>query len=346
MRGPAGSLRADLRFRCARQLVHVLVACAEYVEGAAEAEAAGTAVRALGDRWHLGFAAYLRGFVRAARGHADATLDYVEAERHWAGAYPHLHGWLRVVWATLLRDLGDVAAAELMRPRDHELPSWEGPLFALACGDRPALPDVGAASDDERPFLLATRGLLRLHVGEGADAERDLTEAVLAFDRSGLHHYRRGAALTLAFAYAQQGRRDVAVRSIRQEADGIVAAGLRRWPWWERHLVHENEVLFQAAGLPDSVRRDVTTAEREPLSDSTLMRSRGLTEREAQVVRTWIANPHYTREQLATALGIRVSSVRTHLNSVRRKLDLPGRGPFALRASIDALRSGRKHGLL
>lgn len=61
-------VRHDLRFRVARQLVHVYVAVGRYIEAAREAEvAAGIARQTRGDR-QVAVASYLLGYVRAARG--------------------------------------------------------------------------------------------------------------------------------------------------------------------------------------------------------------------------------------------------------------------------------------
>ena len=343
---PAGPIRTDLRFRCARQLVHVLVSRGHYIEALAEADAAAAAARALGDHRRLGYAAYLRGFTRAARGHAEATADYAEAERQWAGSYVGLHRWLRVLWAALLRDLGEIGSAELILPKEGAIPSWEVAMFDLARGDKPRVPAVDSAPDDERPFLLASRGLVALEARDLGRAEADLSEAVVTFDRGGLEHYRRGAALALALVHASADRRAIAMGLLRRERDAIVAMDIRRWPWWDQALVLDHRELFESAGFGGDVLQNIVGAGRDPVSDDALLSARGLTQRERAVVRTWMQNPHYTRRKLAATLGIREASVRAHLTAIRQKLELSVRGARGLRTSVEALRASPRHGLL
>lgn len=336
------TLRADLRFRCARQLVHVYVAVGEYARASDEADAAAAASRIFVDHRRRGYVAYLRGFVDASRGHATATAHFAQAEAHWSVGYPGLLGWLRLLWAGLLRDLGDTAVAEIIRPRDRELPAWEGALFALARGDRPSLPDPAKAPADERPFLLAARGVERLAYRDASTAADDLAEAVLDFERSGLRHYRRGAAMMFAFAQAAAGRPALAQDLIRREGGAIVAQDLRRWPWWNMRIVASNAPVMRAAGLDGAVVDQLVEAQNLAINDEGLLAAHGLTTREVELVHAWIANSHYSRAQLAAALGIREASVRAHLNSIRRKLEPPSRGPTGLRRAVAALRSGQR----
>jgi DNA-binding CsgD family transcriptional regulator len=69
-----------------------------------------------------------------------------------------------------------------------------------------------------------------------------------------------------------------------------------------------------------------------------VLRARDFTERQIDVVRSWLAEPHLSRAELGSKLGIGEATVRAHLNVARRKLGCDGRrGADALRDRIAAL---------
>lgn len=340
-------LRRDLRFRVARQSIHVLIATGRYLEAASEAETAAAGARLLGDHRRVGYACYLRGFMRAARGDPGCVVHYAEADKHWDRRYAGLQRWLRYVWAIALRDLGDRAGVEIIRPDGGPALSWEEPLFALFRGERPAAPDIDSAPPDERPFRQVTCGLLALLDARVDQAIAHLAAATMEFDRCGLHHYRRGAALTLAAATKQKGSLAAAHDIVARELAEMESSSLERWPWWHLEVARSLRPVFVSVGASHGLVEGISAPRRSALSIGDTLRAQGLTERELEVVERWLANPDWSRARLAQELGCAETSVRAHLNSVRRKLGcLPHRGPDAIRLRVEEIASGRRHGLL
>jgi DNA-binding CsgD family transcriptional regulator len=332
-------LRIDLRFRIARQITHVLVARGQYTEAAAEAETAAAIGRILGAPRHLGYCAYLRGYVLAARGDGLAVTFFRAAARHWGGSSRAFGRWLQYFWAMTLRDLGDIAGARNLRLASGLRLPWEEPLFELADGSAATPPDPTNCPADEVPFRLAARGVVHLAAGRTGAARADLLAATREFERCELHHYRRGAAMALAAAELAAGDAHAAAQRIRLELPALMQLDVRSWPWWHRPLVRRLAEFCLQRGLGATYwRRALEFMGRGGPAFDQILRARDLTEREIEVVRAWLAEPQRSRAALAAALGMGEASVRAHLNSIRRKLDCDSRrGAAAIRTRIAAL---------
>lgn len=333
-------VRHDLRFRIARQLVHVHVAVGRYIEAAREAEvAAGLARRTRSDR-QIAVAAYLRGFVRAARGDRTAIAYLTEAEARAGGEVLSFARWVRYVRATLLRDLGSVDEARRLRDRSRISIAWEDPLFELAETRHAPPPPLRDCPADEVPYRMAAAGLISLVASDGRGAADLLSEAQERFARGGLEHFRRGAALALAVARERAGERSEADRLVRAEIDDLQRFGLTRWPWWHPAVGRVVGTICARLGAAASICTALATAAvQASVPPPEALRSVGLTDREAEVVVTWTSNPRWSRKQLALALGVSEASIRNHLNRARRALNCDARrGPDALLERLDELR--------
>lgn len=332
-------LRQDLRFRIARQLVHVLVQHGDYSSAESEAEAASVIARATGSARHLGLAAYLRGHVCAARGDPLALTFFREADRHWGASSRSFGRWLQYVWATTLRDLGNVAGAHNLRLASGIRVPWEEPLFDLAEGRAPTLPDITNSPADDLPFRQAARGVVFFAQRQLEDAREALGLALREFDRCEFHHERRAVALNLAAVELASGRTEEADRLLRKEVPSLVRQEVRTWPWWYRPAALSLAKRCIEIGLAPSYWRQIVHAvdsSQGVLVD--VLHARDLTERQIEIVRAWLAEPDLSRAELGTKLGIGDASVRTHLNIVRRKLGCDGRrGSGAIRDRIAAL---------
>lgn len=332
-------LRLDLRFRIARQITHVLVARGDYTEAASEAETAAAIGRMLGAPRHLGYCAYLRGYVLAARGDALAITYFREADRHWGGSSRTFGRWLQYLWAMTLRDLGDVAGARNLRLASGIRVPWEEPLFELADGSAATPPNPTNCPADEMPFRLAACGVVHLAAGRTEEARAELLAATREFERCELHHYRRGAAMALAGAELAAGDGKAAAQRLRAELPSLTQLDVRSWAWWYRPVVRRLAEFSLQRGLGAGYwPRLLELMGRGAPAFDHILRARDLTEREIEVVRAWLAEPQRSRAALAAALGVGEASVRAHLNSIRRKLDCDSRrGAAAIRERIAAL---------
>lgn len=337
-------LRQDVRFRAARQLVHVLVASGDLIGAAAEAAAAEGIARRIGTARLRGYAAYLRGYVRYARGERAALADFAEAASHWGARYRAFGRWSQYLWACALRDHGEVEAARSLRDGSGVDLPWERPLFDIAEGRPPRAPALSGVPADELPFRAAASGVVALLGGDPGRARAHLASATAEFARCGLEHQRRGAALNLVVALEASGRHAEAGRLLAVETAALTRHEVVRWPWWTPPVAARLAELGAArngrgywALLHDSLRRS-TVAVAEAL------RSQELTEREIAVVTTWLEHRDWPRRRVAAALGISEASARNHLNHARRKL-LCGtrRGPEALAARLRAVQQRSRH---
>ena len=331
-------LRDDLRFRIARQLTHVLVAAGHYGEGAAQAETAVELARRTRNRRNRGLASYLRAHVAAARGDSSALGYFASAISEWGPNYEGLHRWVRYCVACFLRDAGDAPKAHLYRVASGMRLCWEEPLFDLADAKPSAEPTP--ASEDERPFCLATVGLLRFLGPRPETAEQPFAMAIAAFESGGLHHYRRGAALGLAATYARLGRANLARNIVRDEIIGLERANLLRWPWWHRMVASTLAHIDPAAEASRMFQRCLAHGHAHHSQNTDAPGVPELSQREREVIVAWLGHPGFDRPQLARLLGISEASVRNHINRVRRKLGVRARrGPDALRLRLDELRA-------
>jgi len=333
-----GELRRDLHFRIARQLTHVLVAHGDYSAAASEAETASAIARATGGARLLGLAAYLRGYVHAARGDPLALTLFREADRHWGGGSRSFGHWLQYVWAVSLRDLGDIAGARNLRLASGIRVPWEEPLFELAEGSSPTLPDPTNCAPGDLPYMQAGRGVVFLALGKLPDAREMLVPAVREFERCDFHHDRRGAVLALAATELAAGDVAEAERLIRKETPALVRQEVRTWPWWRRPtVVRLARFAIQRGLAPNYWRRLLHSANQGETTLLDVLRARDLTERQIEIVRTWLADPQRSRGALAAALGIGEASVRAHLNVIRKKLGCDSRrGAGVIRDRIAA----------
>lgn len=332
-------IRADARFRITRQLVHVLVARGQYREAWSEAEAAEQRARGSPIGRLRAVACYLSGYVSQARGDRICLAYYREAAAAWPESSRAFGRWLMYVTALAHRDLGDATLAGVLKQASGIALPWEDPLFERAAGSEPVAKDPEERPLDERPFLLAARGCVALWAGNARAARTDLTSAVIEFERAELHHYRRGASLALAAARLVGGEHRPAAEILAEETPSLVKEEIFRWPWWDRQTT---------AILGDHARRSsigVAYWERHfdqraqaPLTIDQIMRARGLTPQESEVVRTWLATPNLSRAELAGAVHSSEPSVRNHLNRARMKLGCSReRGPEVLRRRIEEL---------
>ena len=332
-------LRHDLRFRIARQLVHVLVQYGDYSAAAAEAETASAIARATGSARQLGLAAYLRGHVCAARGDPVALTFFREADRHWGGSSRSFGRWLQYVWAVTLRNLGNISGAHNLRLASGIKVPWEEPLFDLAEGSPVTPPAAVNCPTEDMPFRLAARGVVFYAQGRFDEAAHDLRLAIREFERCEFHHERRGAALGLAAVELAAGELPVAETIVRREVETLVRQDVRTWPWWYRPAVIRVAKFALTIGVaPGYWRQMVQSADRAEGVLGDVLRARDLTERQIEVVRSWLAEPQLSRADLGSKLGISEASVRAHLNIARRKLGCDARrGAGALRDQISAL---------
>ncbi len=331
-------LRDDLRFRIARQLTHVLVAAGHYGEGAAQAETAALLARRTRNRRNRGLASYLRAHVAAARGDSAALGYFASAISEWGPNYEGLHRWVRYCVACFHRDIDDVPKAHMYRVASGMRLTWEEPLFDLAEA-RPS-DEPTPASDDERPFCLATTGLLRFLGPRPETAEKPFTMAAATFEAGGLHHYRRGAALGLAATYARLGRMNLARDIVRDEIIGLERANLVRWPWWHRMVASTLAHTDLGAEAARMFQRCLAQPYPPHSQGTGPLGVPELSQREREVIVAWLRHPGIDRPQLANMLGISEASVRNHINRVRRKLGVRARrGPEALRLRLDELRT-------
>jgi tetratricopeptide (TPR) repeat protein len=332
-------LRHDLRFRIARQLVHVLVQYGDYSAASAEAETASAIARATGSARHLGLAAYLRGHVCAARGDPGALTFFREADRHWGGSSRSFGRWLQYVWAVTLRNLGNVSGAHNLRLASGIKVPWEEPLFDLAEGSPATPPDAVNCPVEDLPFRRAARGIVFYAQGRLEEAAHELRLAIREFERCEFHHERRGAALGLAAVELAAGELPAAETIVREEVKTLVRQEVRTWPWWYRPAVVRVAKFALTIGVaPSYWRQMIQSADRAEGVLIDVLRSRDLTERQIEVVRSWLAEPQLSRADLGSKLGIGEASVRAHLNVVRRKLGCDARrGAEALRDQISAL---------
>jgi DNA-binding CsgD family transcriptional regulator len=332
-------LRHDLRFRIARQLVHVLVEYGDYSAAAAEAETASAIARATGSARHLGLAAYLRGHVCAARGDPVALTFFREADRHWGGSSRSFGRWLQYVWAVTLRNLGNISGAQNLRLASGIKVPWEEPLFDLAEGSPATPPDAVNCPSEDVPFRQAARGIVFYAQGRLEDAARELRPAIREFERCDFHHERRGASLALAATLLAAGDLPAAEAIVRDEVRSLVRHEIRTWPWWYRPAAIRVARFAVTIGVAPGYWRQMLQSADQAESDlADVLRARDLTERQIEVVRSWLAEPQLSRVELGDKLGVSEASVRAHLNVARRKLGCDGRrGAEALRDRIAAL---------
>lgn len=328
--------RSDLRFRILRQLAHVLVARGAYVTAWAIAERAAVIARRTGSDRHLGLAAYLRGYVKSARGEADALLFFSDADRYWGGTHHAFGRWLRFVWATALRDQGDLAGARRLRAASGIRIPWEDAVFDAAENATGVATPV-TPRRDEFPFFQATAGYLHALRNEIEQAGTSLRSAALEFERLELHHYRRGAVLTLAASLVKADPREAA-SLVRAEIAALTSQGIKRWPWWHLTLVRRLARFCIERGLEPAYWRDVMTSFGGKMATRDLLRAHDLSERELEAIALWIENPAWSRTDLAHKMGVREATIRNLLNRGRRKLSVDSRrGPMALRARLGEL---------
>ncbi|MFN2519897.1 MAG: hypothetical protein ABR525_02500 [Candidatus Limnocylindria bacterium] len=341
-------LRQHLRFRVARQLVHVYVAVGMYIEAGREAEtAASIAARQEVPRM-LAMASYLRGYVGASRGDRAALALFADADRRYGGRTHSFGRWVRYVWSTLLRDLGEFDLARGMRASSGIAIAWEDPLYELAETGRASAPAIRDVPADELPYRLATSGLIALVAGDQRSAIERLTSALEQFSPLGLAHYRRGCALALAVARDMHGERARARRAVEREIALVDRYRLARWPWWHPVVARNLAQLARRADGPEAFwEGQMAAAVEVAVPGREVLSAIGLTAREAQVVLTWVNNPTWSRPELAIYLGISEASVRNHLNRARRALHCDARrGPEPLRERIDELRYRPRRGLV
>lgn len=335
---PDELLRLDARFRIQRQLVHVYVARGEYRSAESAAEGASAIARRIDSPRHRGFSAYLHGYVAWARGDASALVYLREADREWGGTDRAFGRWLQYVWAMTLRDLGHARAAANLRAASGIQLGWEEPLFEISEGHEVGLPDAQRCPDDERPFRLATRGLLLLLRGQPAPAQEALADAVTEFERCELHHFRRGAALNLAAARIASGVPRSAAALLRSESVELERLAVQRWSWWHPQVAQRLAVFALENGIAANFWRRFATPKAVVPTYEDILRAIRLTEREVEVALTWLEHSTWGRTKLAAHLRMSEASLRNHLNRLRRKLACGAqRGPRALRARLEEL---------
>lgn len=332
-------VRPELRFRIARQLVHVHTARGEYSDAYREATLADRLARLQG-AGSGAVAAYLRGFVRTATGDGHASEDLEEAQRGWPGN-GRFARWVLHVWAIAERQAGEVdAAARLNHASGQRIP-WEQPLFDRAVGKTPAAPTIGGASRDEVPFRAAAAGVVAKRAGRVREAIGVLRTSIAGFEQADLGHYRRGASLALASALVAAGDRTAALEILADESSALAAASLLRWPWWSARDAQSLSEVALAAGLAkDYWSWQLASLQAPVANDEASLRAAHLTETEAHVVRVWLSRPALSRRALARELNVSEATLRNHINRIRDKLECgPRRGLPEVRAALGRLRS-------
>lgn len=331
------AIRTDARFRVGRQLVHVLVARGDYVGAWNEAEGARRSALHVQSERHLALAQYLCGYVALARGNRGCLAHFQESARANSEDGHAFGRWLDYVWASALRDFGDSARACVFWRRSTLSVPWEDPLFILACGNEAPFVALEGSSD-ERPFRSAMRGVQQILANDSPSAIALLESAAEEFERCGLEHYRRGAALALAAALLRAGHHGRAVGILRVETPGLAKSQAQRWAWSHSVLTRELAAAALAVHLEPSYWRSLARPRAKGATVEDVMRARGLTEREISVTLAWLAQPKLGRAAFARGQRLAESSVRNHINAVRRKLGCGiARGPVTVERRLAEL---------
>lgn len=329
------------------QLTHVLANTGRHTEAIANARSCARLAResAQGERartdYALGFALAYAGEDEAI----DSLLAAEDATRRRAGAF---WNWIVFCLAAYLRDRGFLDGAADFLSRSSVALRHERSWFSYRSGDmtsalRWLLPPIRA---DERPFARTVVSAIRLHRGipRGAQAA---AAAVREFGESGLDHWRWGA-MWIALGSGTPDE-DGALDALLDE---LAARGVSNWGFYDpiltgkilrrsgRHL-RGNE-LFQrlvmraerSGASKPSPELNVLLEALHLLNPESLLilTQAGLTTSEIRTVlkalQTWLRTGEIRRTDLAIALGLQESSVRTQFGRIRSKLGLHGRRGF------------------
>lgn len=331
------------------QLTHALAHMGRHGEAVATARGCMPMARDSDDgdvarsEYALGFALFYAG--------SDEALDrLLTAERSTRARAGALWNWIIFCIAACLRDRGLLDGAASFLSRSSVALRHERAWFAYRTGDLDAALSwlLPAVRGDERPFARTVIGAVRIHRGS---TRRDhvVVAAVREFERVGLDHWRWGATwIELASVPDSSDRED----RLRVLLDELSARGAANWGFYDPPLTAD--ILRRATpalrrtelAATLLARAEAFSAPRPPREINVLLEALhllnpealvalgdvGLTHAEVRTVlralQTWLEVGEIKRTELATALGYRESTVRTHFAHIRSKLGIEGRRGF------------------
>ena len=342
---PADHDRDLVSVRVQRQLAHVLAQTAEYPRAREAAETALATSRKLRDDWEIAWSTYAAGFTAWCAGaveEGEVALGHAEELVRPFGT--NLWRWTVFCLARTKIEQGNLEEGDRLARQSGAGDVFERSYVALACHDVDvALSLVETASDKERPFSDAVRGIVLARKGDLRTALRTLEDARTALAAFGLDHYAIGCAAHAAHireSLAYGGGRDRAIRVVRE----IGERGGRGFAWF---LPEVAEWLGKVAIADDRaaptakvLRARGETARRRSRSSTPAgasevdgatahLRMAGLTWRELDIVRR-LSLQHregeeIDRDELAQRLGMSPNTLRVHLTRIRAKLDVGDR---------------------
>ena len=331
--------------RVQRQLAHVLAQIAEYPRAREAADVALATSRKLRDDWEIAWSTYAAGFTAWCAGaveDAEASLEHAEELVRPFGT--NLWRWTVFCLARAKIEQGNLEEGDRLARQSGAGDVFERSYVALACHDVDvALQLVETASDKERPFSDAVRGIILARKGELRPALRLLEDARTALAAAGLDHYAISCAAHAAHireSLAYGGGRERGMRIVRE----IGERGGRGFAWflpevaeWLGKVAIGDE---KAAPTAKVLRARGETARRRSRSSTPAgasevdgatahLRMAGLTWRELDIVRR-LSLQHregeeIDRDELAQRLGMSPNTLRVHLTRIRAKLDVGDR---------------------
>ncbi|TMC48938.1 MAG: hypothetical protein E6J20_18475 [Chloroflexi bacterium] len=293
-----------------------------------------------------------RSLLDRCSGNSRAALGRLQKARDEAMCQPQLWRHLTAEAASLLIATGDRAGALRLLPTVALVDPTDAAFVAAACGEIDHAKHLLASSVSSSALgtarQLAVNGFVALHEGRMRSAAQHLARAERVFRAFGVRFHAIGCTVAASFALeaARRGTgRSPALRALKE----MSSLGLRSCAWLEPQTA---EWLIQVGGRDECPRALSELLRGAPPCASVndigahagWALAIGLTEREAQIVRTLLdALAHgeqQRREQQADDLGITPDTLRVHLWRIRQKLGVTHRGDLALARALDAWYQG------
>ena len=342
---PADRDRDLVSVRVQRQLAHVFAQTAEYSRAREAADVALATSRKLRDDWEIAWSTYATGFTAWCAGAVEDAEESLERAEELVRPFgTNLWRWTVFCLARTKIEQGNLEEGDRLARQSGAGDVFERAYVALACHDvDAALQLVDTASEKERPFSDAVRGIILARKGDLRSALRALEEARTVLAAAGLDHYAISCAAHAAQireSLAYGGGRERGIRVVRE----IGERGGRGFAWFLPEVAEWlGKVAIaddKAAPIAKLLRARGETARRRSRSSTPAgasevdgatahLRMAGLTWRELDIVRRLSVQhregDEVDRDELAQRLGMSPNTLRVHLTRIRAKLDVGDR---------------------